>query len=77
HEDDVSWLEFTTTTGDVVRLDDEHQITLQTYNPKNKNIAAPADHSSNVKHNDFENENLESESLRSENTDQSKNVTTD
>ncbi|WP_352288364.1 DUF1285 domain-containing protein [Psychrobacter sp. GW64-MNA-CIBAN-0177] len=26
-----SWLEFTTTTGDVVRLDDEHPITLQTY----------------------------------------------
>ena len=26
-----SWLEFTTITGDVVRLDDEHPITLNTY----------------------------------------------
>ncbi|MBF4490683.1 DUF1285 domain-containing protein [Psychrobacter sp. N25K4-3-2] len=26
-----SWLEFTTTTGDVVRLDDEHPITLRAY----------------------------------------------
>ena len=33
HEDSVSWLEFTTTTGDVVRLDDEHTITLKAYNP--------------------------------------------
>ena len=77
HEDDVSWLEFTTTTGDVVRLDDEHQITLQTYNPKNNDKAVPAYHSSDVKHNDLENENLGSESLKSENTDHSKNVTTD
>jgi len=76
HEDDVSWLEFTTTTGDVVRLDDEHQITLQAYNPKNNDKAAPADHSSDIEHNDLENENF-SESLKSENTDQSKNVTTD
>lgn len=34
HEDDQRWLEFTTTTGDVVRLDDEHPITLQAYHPK-------------------------------------------
>ena len=27
------WLEFTTTTGDVVRLDDEHKIVLKAYNP--------------------------------------------
>ncbi|WP_296207319.1 DUF1285 domain-containing protein [Psychrobacter sp. UBA3480] len=32
HEDDMSWLEFTTTTGDVVRLDDEHPIVLKAYN---------------------------------------------
>lgn len=36
HEDSVSWLEFTTTTGDVVRLDDEHAITLKAYNPIDK-----------------------------------------
>jgi len=33
-EDDISWLEFTTTTGDVVRLDDEHPITLKAYQPE-------------------------------------------
>ena len=32
HEDDMSWLEFTTTTGDVVRLDDAHPIVLKAYN---------------------------------------------
>ena len=31
NEDDNSWLEFTTTTGDVVRLDDEHAIHLNNY----------------------------------------------
>ena len=31
NEDDNSWLEFTTTTGDVVRLDDKHPIILNTY----------------------------------------------
>lgn len=30
-EDDISWLEFMTTTGDVVRLDEAHQITLKAY----------------------------------------------
>lgn len=30
-EEDTQWLEFTTTTGDVVRLDDEHPITLRPY----------------------------------------------
>lgn len=30
-EQNVNWLEFTTTTGDVVRLDDEHPITLRAY----------------------------------------------
>ncbi|MEN6671274.1 DUF1285 domain-containing protein [Psychrobacter sp. B38] len=32
NENDSNWLEFTTTTGDVVRLDDKHSITLKTYN---------------------------------------------
>jgi len=32
-EKGVSWLEFTTTTGDVVRLDDEHSIELRSYKP--------------------------------------------
>lgn len=34
HEGNHSWLEFMTTTGDVVRLDDAHPITLQTYHSK-------------------------------------------
>lgn len=33
YEDDISWLELTTMTGDVVRLDNEHPITLKAYNP--------------------------------------------
>ena len=33
NEGNSRWLEFTTTTGDVVRLDDEHTITLKAYNP--------------------------------------------
>ena len=37
NENNESWLEFTTTTGDVVRLDDEHQITLKAYNDKERN----------------------------------------
>nr|WP_227671560.1 DUF1285 domain-containing protein [Psychrobacter sp. 72-O-c] len=32
-EDNMNWLEFTTTTGDVVRLDDEHPIILRAYQP--------------------------------------------
>lgn len=36
NECNESWLEFTTTTGDVVRLDDEHPITLRSYTSKNK-----------------------------------------
>ena len=30
-EEGLNWLEFTTTTGDVVRLDDQHQIELQAF----------------------------------------------
>ena len=37
NENDMSWLEFTTTTGDVVRLDDEHSIVLQAYNSNKSN----------------------------------------
>lgn len=33
-ENDKRWLEFTTTTGDVVRLDDEHTISLRAYIPE-------------------------------------------
>ena len=44
NENDVSWLEFTTNTGDVVRLDDEHPITLKAYQPEHhdstENISA-------------------------------------
>lgn len=36
-EDNMNWLEFTTTTGDVVRLDDEHPITLRAYQPSDSN----------------------------------------
>ena len=46
-ENDISWLEFTTTTGDVVRLDNEHPITLKAYQPKRhdstENISASGD----------------------------------
>ncbi|KAA0912538.1 DUF1285 domain-containing protein [Psychrobacter sp. ANT_WB68] len=34
NEDNKRWLEFTTTTGDVVRLDDEHPISLHAYMPE-------------------------------------------
>lgn len=44
HEDDISWLEFTTTTGDVVRLDDEHPIVLKAYN-SNKSDSNDSDFS--------------------------------
>ncbi len=39
-EDGVSWLEFTTTTGDVVRLDNEHPIELRSYKPTTEDSAA-------------------------------------
>lgn len=44
HEDDMSWLEFTTTTGDVVRLDDAHPIVLKAYN-SNKSDSNDSDFS--------------------------------
>lgn len=39
-EDGVNWLEFTTTTGDVVRLDNAHPIELRSYQPTNEDSAA-------------------------------------
>ena len=58
-EDDKRWLEFTTTTGDVVRLDDEHTISLRAYMPEDdtSNINA-----SNICDNDKNEENKPSES---------------
>ncbi len=40
-ENDISWLEFSTTTGDVVRLDESHPIELRSYqmNKSNDNQA--------------------------------------
>ncbi|MEZ7518893.1 DUF1285 domain-containing protein [Psychrobacter sp. NPDC078370] len=55
HEDDMSWLEFTTTTGDVVRLDDEHSIVLKAYN-SNKSDSNKSDFSeSDFSESDFNN----------------------
>ena len=53
-EDDKRWLEFTTTTGDVVRLDDEHTISLRAY--------IPEDDASNIDANHKNEENKPSES---------------
>jgi len=44
NENDMSWLEFTTTTGDVVRLDNEHPIVLKAYN-SNKSDSNDSDFS--------------------------------
>lgn len=40
-EENLNWLEFTTTTGDVVRLDDEHPITLRAYQAADSIEEAP------------------------------------
>lgn len=45
NEEAKRWLEFTTTTGDIVRLDDEHAITLRAYDANNKD--GNADNSQN------------------------------
>ncbi|WP_372887935.1 DUF1285 domain-containing protein [Psychrobacter sp.] len=53
NEDDMSWLEFTTTTGDVVRLDNEHSIVLKAYN-SNKSDSNDSDFSeSDFNNSDF------------------------
>ncbi len=63
-EDDKRWLEFTTTTGDVVRLDDEHTISLRAYIPEDdtSNINASNIYASNIYDNDKNEENKPSES---------------
>ncbi len=63
-EDDKRWLEFTTTTGDVVRLDDEHTISLRAYIPEDdtSNINASNIDASNIYDNDKNEENKPSES---------------
>ena len=58
-EDDKRWLEFTTTTGDVVRLDDEHTISLRAYIPEDDTSNIDA---SNIYDNDKNEENKPSES---------------
>jgi len=52
NEDDMSWLEFTTTTGDVVRLDNEHPIVLKAYNSNKSNS-----NDSDFNNSDFNNSN--------------------
>lgn len=68
-EDDKRWLEFTTTTGDVVRLDDEHTISLRAYIPEDdtsninaSNIDASSIDASSICDNDKNEENKPSES---------------
>lgn len=63
-EDDKRWLEFTTTTGDVVRLDDEHTISLRAYIPEDdaNNIDASNIDASGIYDNDKNEENKPSES---------------
>ena len=63
-EDDKRWLEFTTTTGDVVRLDDEHTISLRAYIPEDdtSNIDPSNIDASNIYDNDKNEENKPLES---------------
>ena len=63
-EDDKRWLEFTTTTGDGVRLDDEHTISLRAYIPEDdaNNIDASNIDASGIYDNDKNEENKPSES---------------
>lgn len=51
-EQGESWLEFTTTTGDVVRLDDEHPISLRTYTMKDSDDNSHFDKSKNREDNE-------------------------
>ena len=50
-EQGESWLEFTTTTGDVVRLDDEHPISLRAYKMKDSDDNSHSDKSKNKEDN--------------------------
>ena len=63
-ENDKRWLEFTTTTGDVVRLDDEHTISLRAYIPEDdtSNIDASNIDPSSICDNDKNEENKPLES---------------
>lgn len=51
-EQGKNWLEFTTTTGDVVRLDDEHPIGLRAYTMKDSNDNSHFDKSKNREDNE-------------------------
>lgn len=51
-EQGESWLEFTTTTGDVVRLDDEHPISLRAYTTKDSDDNSHSDKSKNREDNE-------------------------
>ncbi|MGP5272753.1 DUF1285 domain-containing protein [Psychrobacter faecalis] len=51
-EQGESWLEFTTTTGDVVRLDDEHPISLRAYTMKDSDDNSHSDKSKNKEDNE-------------------------
>ena len=51
-EQGESWLEFTTTTGDVVRLDDEHPISLRAYTMKDSDDNSHFDKSKNKEDNE-------------------------
>lgn len=50
-EQGESWLEFTTATGDVVRLDDEHPISLRAYTMKDSDDNSHSDKSKNKEDN--------------------------
>ena len=43
NEEGISWLEFTTTTGDIVRLDQHHQIELRPFIVTDKENAVTND----------------------------------
>lgn len=51
-EQGESWLEFTTTTGDIVRLDDEHPISLRAYTMKDSDDNSHFDKSKNREDNE-------------------------
>ena len=47
-ENEIRWLEFTTSTGDVVRLDEAHQIQLRAYYPNQKRNEESNSHNPNA-----------------------------
>ena len=51
-EQGENWLEFTTSTGDVVRLDDEHPISLRAYTMKDSDDNSHSDKSKNKEDNE-------------------------